>query len=70
MIAGAGCAKTIAGRPRWSRSAVVVFGAGDRSQDTLPAVTDFRVPTIDYLGQVARSAEQLGYEAVLTPTGT
>ena len=45
-------------------------GSGDRSQDTLSAITDFRAPTIDYLGQVARSAEQLGYEAVLTPTGT
>jgi alkanesulfonate monooxygenase len=29
-----------------------------------------RPPSIDYLGQIARSAEQLGYEAVLTPTGT
>jgi alkanesulfonate monooxygenase len=47
-----------------------IVGSGDRSQDTLPAITDFRAPTIDYLGQVARSAEQLGYEAVLTPTGT
>jgi alkanesulfonate monooxygenase len=32
--------------------------------------TSFREPTIDYLGQIARSAEQLGFEAVLTPTGT
>jgi alkanesulfonate monooxygenase len=47
-----------------------IVGSGDRSQDTLAAITDFRAPTIDYLGQVARSAEQLGYEAVLTPTGT
>jgi len=29
-----------------------------------------RPPDIDYLAQVARSAEQLGFEAVLTPTGT
>jgi alkanesulfonate monooxygenase len=29
-----------------------------------------RPPDIDYLGQVARSAEQLGFSAVLTPTGT
>jgi alkanesulfonate monooxygenase len=35
-----------------------------------PGVADLRAPTVDYLGQVARSAEQLGYEAVLTPTGT
>jgi len=47
-----------------------IVGSGDRSQETLSAITDFRAPTIDYLGQVARSAEQLGYEAVLTPTGT
>ena len=41
-----------------------IVGAGDRSQDTLAAITDFRAPTIDYLGQVARSAEQLGYMAL------
>jgi alkanesulfonate monooxygenase len=29
-----------------------------------------REPTIAYLGQIARSAEQLGFEAALTPTGT
>jgi alkanesulfonate monooxygenase len=29
-----------------------------------------RQPDIDYLGQVARAAEQLGFEGVLTPTGT
>jgi alkanesulfonate monooxygenase len=29
-----------------------------------------RAPTLDYLGQVARAAETLGFEAVLTPTGT
>lgn len=29
-----------------------------------------RAPTLDYLTQVARAADQLGYEAVLTPTGT
>ncbi|GGO02820.1 alkanesulfonate monooxygenase [Microbispora rosea subsp. aerata] len=29
-----------------------------------------RPPTIDYLAQVARAAEQAGFEAVLTPTGT
>jgi len=28
-----------------------------------------RPPDLDYLGQVARSAEQLGFAAVLTPTG-
>jgi alkanesulfonate monooxygenase len=30
----------------------------------------FRAPDIEYLAQIARSAEQLGFEAVLTPTGT
>lgn len=29
-----------------------------------------RQPTIDYLGQIARSAEQLGFEGALTPTST
>ena len=29
-----------------------------------------RVPDIEYLAQVARSAEQLGFAAALTPTGT
>jgi alkanesulfonate monooxygenase len=30
----------------------------------------YREPDIEYLAQIARSAEQLGFEAVLTPTGT
>ena len=29
-----------------------------------------RAPTIDYLAQIARAADQLGYDGVLTPTGT
>jgi alkanesulfonate monooxygenase len=29
-----------------------------------------RLPTIEYMGQVARTAEQLGFTGVLTPTGT
>ena len=37
-------------------------GAGRRPGD--------RPPDIEYLGQVARAAEQLGFAAVLTPTGT
>jgi len=32
--------------------------------------TVVRPPTIDYLAQVARAAEQLGFTGVLTPTGT
>jgi alkanesulfonate monooxygenase len=37
--------------------------------DTASSPT-FREPTLDYLAHVARTAEQLGYESVLTPTGT
>src|SRR6266511_2985162 len=29
-----------------------------------------RDPDLDYLGQVARAAERVGFDAVLTPTGT
>jgi alkanesulfonate monooxygenase len=29
-----------------------------------------RAPSIDYLAQIARAADQLGFEGVLTPTGT
>ena len=34
------------------------------------AAAQERPPDIDYLAQVARAAEQLGFEGVLTPTGT
>jgi alkanesulfonate monooxygenase len=34
------------------------------------AVSAQRPPDLEYLGQVARAAEQLGFSAVLTPTGT
>jgi alkanesulfonate monooxygenase len=34
------------------------------------AANAVRPPDIDYLAQVARAAEQAGFEAVLTPTGT
>jgi len=59
-----------------------VVGAGHAVADPLArdlrgvqprghAVRDVpREPDIEYLAQVARSAEQLGFEAVLTPTGT
>ena len=39
---------------------VVPFGEGGHS----------RPPTIDYLAQIAQAADRLGYEGVLTPTGT
>ena len=32
--------------------------------------TDERPPSVEYLGQVARSAEQLGFDAALTPTSS
>ncbi|MGV1050302.1 MAG: LLM class flavin-dependent oxidoreductase [Solirubrobacterales bacterium] len=31
---------------------------------------DERAPTVDYIGQIARSAEQLGFEGALTPTSS
>jgi alkanesulfonate monooxygenase len=34
------------------------------------SASQFRPPTIDYLAQVARTAELLGFSGVLTPTGT
>lgn len=34
------------------------------------AATHHRAPDLDYLRQVAQAAERLGFEAVLTPTGT
>jgi alkanesulfonate monooxygenase len=45
--------------------------AGD-SRDIVPAGADghHRAPSIDYLGQIAEAAERLGFEGVLTPTGT
>jgi alkanesulfonate monooxygenase len=46
--------------------------AGD-SRDVVgfgPTAAGQRPASLDYLGLVARTAEQLGFEAVLTPTGT
>ena len=45
-----------------------IVGAGLRADNGEQPVN--RPPDIEYLAQVARSAEQLGFEAVLTPTGT
>ena len=42
-------------------------GAHHRRAD---AASGERPPSAEYLGQIARSAEQLGFEAALTPTGT
>jgi alkanesulfonate monooxygenase len=41
-----------------------------RPVEEVGGASRFRPPDIDYLAQIARSAEQLGFEAVLTPTGT
>jgi alkanesulfonate monooxygenase len=45
--------------------------AGD-SRDIVPASADghHRPPSLDYLAQIARAAERLGFTGVLTPTGT
>jgi alkanesulfonate monooxygenase len=45
---------------------------GGDSRDVLATGLDVhrRDPTLDHLALVARAAEQLGFEAVLTPTGT
>ena len=45
---------------------------GGDSRDVLATGPDVhrRDPTLDHLALVARAAEQLGFEAVLTPTGT
>jgi alkanesulfonate monooxygenase len=57
-----------------------IFGGGhniplagasaDAEALTARARTVIRPPDIDYLAQIARSAEQLGFTGVLTPTGT
>ena len=45
-------------------------GRPGRAPHIRGAAAQERPPDIEYLAQVARSAEQLGFEAVLTPTGT
>jgi alkanesulfonate monooxygenase len=48
-----------------------IVGSGDDSHlGNGPSGLSWRKPTIDYLEQIARTAEFLGFEAVLTPTGT
>jgi len=48
-----------------------IVGSGDDSHLAVgPSASRIRPPTIAYLGQIARTAELLGFEAVLTPTGT
>jgi len=44
-----------------------VVGGGHGTQPTVTGTG--RPASVEYLGQIARSAEQLGFEAALTPTG-
>ncbi|MGW1427415.1 LLM class flavin-dependent oxidoreductase [Streptomyces sp. NPDC002431] len=43
---------------------------GGIKRSRITPVGGVRAPDIEYLAQIARAAEQLGFEAVLTPTGT
>ncbi|WP_031187155.1 MULTISPECIES: LLM class flavin-dependent oxidoreductase [Streptomyces] len=43
---------------------------GGVRRERITPVSGVRAPDIDYLAQIAKAAEQLGFEAVLTPTGT
>lgn len=48
-----------------------IVGSGDDSHFALgPTASRVRSASIEYLGNIARTAEQLGFESVLTPTGT
>jgi alkanesulfonate monooxygenase len=48
-----------------------IVGSGDDSHFAVgPTASRIRPPTIAYLGEIARTAELLGFESVLTPTGT
>jgi alkanesulfonate monooxygenase len=64
-----GDGRTIYGR---GHSLPLARPAGVRrvAADGPSAYTADRPPDLDYLGQVARAAERLGFSAVLTPTGT
>ena len=43
---------------------------GFHAKDSRAQAAGYRAPTLDYLTQVAQAADALGYDAVLTPTGT
>lgn len=43
---------------------------GFHAKDSRAHAAGYRAPTLDYLTQVAQAADTLGYDAVLTPTGT
>jgi alkanesulfonate monooxygenase len=65
-----GDGRAIIGRGHSLPLASLANGAGKQAPHISGAAAQERPPDIDYLAQVARSAEQLGFEAVLTPTGT
>ncbi|MGY0488052.1 LLM class flavin-dependent oxidoreductase [Streptomyces sp. WG-D5] len=46
------------------------FSGGALERSTGGPISGVRPPDLDYLVQIAKAAEQLGFEAVLTPTGT
>src|SRR6185369_11867413 len=46
----------------------IVGASHASSHHTVP--DNYRAPTRRYLGEIARAADRLGYEGVLTPTGT
>ncbi|GLW12219.1 alkanesulfonate monooxygenase [Microtetraspora sp. NBRC 13810] len=46
------------------------LGRGHGLSEHRFSASGFREPDIEYLAQIARAAERLGFEAVLTPTGT
>ncbi|MFF5718956.1 LLM class flavin-dependent oxidoreductase [Streptomyces buecherae] len=46
------------------------YAAADSGRSAVGPVSGVRAPDIDYLTQIAKAAEHLGFEAVLTPTGT
>ena len=56
--------------PLGSSGGAVATEAATNGSKVTGAAAQTRPPSLEYLGQIARSAEQLGFEAVLTPTGT
>jgi alkanesulfonate monooxygenase len=62
-----GDGRTIVGR---GHSIPFAGRQGGDAAGTGASIGESRDPDIDYLAQVARAADQLGFEGVLTPTGT
>ncbi|MCS3432478.1 LLM class flavin-dependent oxidoreductase [Klebsiella sp. BIGb0407] len=47
-----------------------IMGSGDDSQHISGIGGQYRAPSLDYLIDIARSADKLGFEGILTPTGS